>query len=249
MTAMKDSPALSTPTRPDTPAAHGVVRIASGALSLMIPVLLVLISVRLVMTPLFLSLEYNRPGFPADFYGFTTEDRLRLAPYALDYLLLPVDIDYLGDLTFEDGSPLYNARELQHMVDVKNVTQAAFSLLIVLSITSTVIIVALAWRKSTRGALAIALMTGGALTLMIIITIAVSVIVAWDFFFTGFHEVFFADGTWIFAYSDTLIRLFPEQFWFDAALTIGVLTIGGAVALTAGGWAWARRLRIQAQPS
>jgi hypothetical protein len=33
----------------------------------------------------------------------------------------------------------------------------------------------------------------------------------------------------VFLYEDTLIRLFPEQFWFDAALFIGALTVIGAV--------------------
>jgi integral membrane protein (TIGR01906 family) len=59
----------------------------------------------------------------------------------------------------------------------------------------------------------------------------VSAVVAWDTFFTAFHQLFFAGGTWVFAYSDTLIRLFPEQFWFDAALTVGGLTLLGALAL------------------
>jgi uncharacterized membrane protein len=43
--------------------------------------------------------------------------------------------------------------------------------------------------------------------------------------------MFFAQGTWQFLYSDTLIRMFPEQFWFDAALVIGTLTSLGAIVI------------------
>jgi len=42
------------------------------------------------------------PYFPADEYGFTKEDRLKWAPFALDYLVNSADISYLGDLTFDD---------------------------------------------------------------------------------------------------------------------------------------------------
>jgi hypothetical protein len=60
------------------------------------------------------------PGFPADRYGFTTADRLYWADIAVDYLVNTAGIEFLADLRFEDGSPVYNERELKHMVDVKN---------------------------------------------------------------------------------------------------------------------------------
>jgi integral membrane protein (TIGR01906 family) len=40
-------------------------------------------------------------------------------------------------------------------------------------------------------------------------------------FFTNFHRLFFEGGSWMFSYSDTLIRLFPIRFWSDVALIIG----------------------------
>ena len=67
------------------------------------------------------------PGFPADDYGFTLEDRLRWAPYALNYLTNREEISYLADLRFEDGTPLFNERELSHMEDVKKVTRGALN--------------------------------------------------------------------------------------------------------------------------
>lgn len=202
-----------------------------GFIALAVPMLLVLVSARLVMTPLYLQIEYTRPGFPADFYGFTTEDRLRYAPYALHYLLSGEPISYLGDLKFEDGTPLFNGRELQHMVDVKIVTQLAFGAGITLGLLTLFAAYVLWRRHETRADLWKGLLSGSLITLGLIASIVILSILAWDVFFTGFHRMFFADGTWQFLYSDTLIRLFPEQFWFDAALVIGGLTFAGAFAL------------------
>jgi len=200
-------------------------------ITIMIPVLLVLTSARLVMSPVFLWVEYQRPGFPADYYGFTTEDRLRYAPYAVNYLLNGEPVSYLGNLTFENGRPLFNGRELGHMRDVKAVTQAAFANAVAGGMLTLATAFAL-WRgRPTRGHLRRALRDGGVLTISIVLAILVTAALAWDVFFTGFHTLFFSEGTWVFLYSDTLIRLFPEQFWFDAAVVIGGLTTAGAAGL------------------
>ena len=197
-------------------------------IALAIPFLLLLIGARLLMTPLFFTLEYNRADFPGDFYGFTREDRLRYAPYATEYLINGADIDYLGRLTFPDGSPLFNPRELHHMRDVKAVTQAAFlyaAVIGALALASAFVL----WRVSRRD-LKLGLRGGALVTLGLIAAVVIGAILSWDTFFTDFHQLFFAQGTWQFLYSDTLIRLFPEQFWFDAALGIG--TFAGLCALT-----------------
>jgi hypothetical protein len=97
----------------------------SWLVTLLTPIFLLGLGLRVLLTPLFYNIEYRLPWFPPDTYGFTQADRLRWAPYAVDYLLNDADISYLGDLTFENGSPLYNERELSHMQDVKLVTKGA----------------------------------------------------------------------------------------------------------------------------
>ena len=101
------------------------IGLARSGLSALLPVVLVLISVRLLLTKIFVRLEYNLPGFPADHYGFTKADRIHHATIALEYLLNRAGVEFLGDQHFADGSPVYNERELQHMQDVKQVTQSA----------------------------------------------------------------------------------------------------------------------------
>src|SRR5574339_1291855 len=99
----------------------------SSLVTILVPVVLIGLGLRVLLTPLFLRIEYNMPYFPPDEYGFTKADRLKWAPYALDYLVNSADISYLGDLKFEDGTPLYNERELSHMEDVKRVTKGALN--------------------------------------------------------------------------------------------------------------------------
>lgn len=208
---------------------------------LALPPLLALTGVRLVMSEAFIRLEYNRPGFPADRFGFTKEDRLHYAPYAVQYLLNDAGISYLGDLTFPNGETLYTEKELRHMQDVKTVTRAAFSVHDVLIVLYAAAVITLAWKPHARGALRRGLADGGIFTIGLIIVLVVLIIANWDFFFDNFHMIFFEGDSWQFSTSDTLIRLFPEQFWLDAALSIGFLTIGGAVAAIIGVWAWEHR--------
>jgi len=53
-------------------------------------------------------------------------------------------------------------------------------------------------------------------------------------FFTLFHKIFFTGDSWLFYYSDTLIRLFPMRFWQDAFLWAAILALGGGAGLAFG---------------
>lgn len=224
---------------------HLHIAVLSAFLSIAFPLVMVMLNVRLVMTPAFLTFEYTRPGFPEDFYGFTQADRLNYAPYAINYLLNGEGITYLGDLRFPDGTSLFNDRELRHMRDVKTVTQIAYGTALVVSLLALGAAYIL-WR---RHRLALALFRGSLLTLGMIAAVIFSTVLNWNFFFTGFHTLFFKSGTWYFAYSDTLIRLFPEQFWFDASLLIGGLTIAEALAVLLLAWRLSAGRKTEMRPT
>ncbi|MFC1878733.1 TIGR01906 family membrane protein [Chloroflexota bacterium] len=196
----------------------------SWLVTLLVPVALVLSAMRLIMTPAFLRIEYNMPYFPVDRYGFTTQDRLYWSRFALDYLVNSADISYLGDLKFENGEPIYNQRELGHMIDVKAAMRAA----LLAWYASLVILLALgiwAWRGAWWQEYRTGLRRGGWMTAIGIGLIVFFVLVSFGVFFVAFHNVFFDAGTWIFKYSDTLIRLFPERFWQDIFIYVGVLSV------------------------
>lgn len=194
--------------------------------TLLTPLVLVLTAVRLLMMPAFLSFEYNTPGFPADPYGFTKEDRLYWSNIALEYLLNDAGIEFLGDLRFADGSPVYNARELRHMVDVKIAIQAALNVWRI-GLAALVLLAIWSWLGGWIGVYQHGLARGGWLTAIAIAVIILFVLLSFGVFFVAFHNVFFEPGTWMFEFSDTLIRLFPERFWRDIFIYVGVLS-GGA---------------------
>lgn len=214
--------------------------ILSSLVSLLVPIVLIGLGLRLLLTPLFLQFEYNMPYFPPDEFGFTKEDRLKWAPYALDYLVNNEAISYLGDLKFEDGSPLYNERELSHMDDVKLVTQGALRVWYI-SVAVLLLLGAWAWFGGWWQDYRLGLMRGGWLMIGLAVTIGLIVVIGivinpnvfWNFF-AGFHSLFFEGDSWLFLYSDTLIRLFPIRFWQDAFLLAAVIALGGGVALALG---------------
>jgi integral membrane protein (TIGR01906 family) len=72
----------------------------------------------------------------------------------------------------------------------------------------------------------------------------VFVLLGFNTFFTAFHRVFFSGDTWLFNYTDTLIRLYPVQFWFDAATVIGLTTIAEAIVLGLVARQWGKALHI-----
>jgi integral membrane protein (TIGR01906 family) len=201
----------------------------SWVVTLLTPVALVLLGIRILLTPLFPIVEYRMPGFPSDDYGFTLQDRLRWSDYSIRYLLNDAPIDFLGDLHFDDGSSVFNPRELSHMHDVKVVAQGALKLLYV-SLASLIGLGIYAWFGGWKPAFLRGLSRGGWLTIGLIVAVGIFGAVSfWDFF-SRFHEIFFAGDTWLFNYSDTLIRLFPIRFWQDVFIfVLGFALLGGVL--------------------
>jgi integral membrane protein (TIGR01906 family) len=214
--------------------------ILSSFIALLVPIALIGLGLRLLLTPLFLQIEYNMPYFPPDEYGLTKEDRLKWAPYALDYLVNNEGISYLGDLKFDDGTLLYNERELSHMDDVKLVTQGALRVWYA-SLAILLLLGLWAWFGGWWQDYRLGLMRGGWLMVGLAVTVGLIVVIGialdpnvfWNFF-AGFHSLFFEGDSWLFLYSDTLIRLFPIRFWQDAFLLAAVIALGGGVALALG---------------
>ena len=84
----------------------------------------------------------------------------------------------------------------------------------------------------------------GLATVIPLAAIALTILIAWTLVFTQFHELLFPPETWTFAYSDSLIRLFPEQFWFDIGVLVSVGTLALGVIVTLVGYVMSRRSRV-----
>ncbi len=201
--------------------------------ALLVPFVLVLTNVRLMLTPGFVSVEYATPGFPPDSYGFTHAERRHWANLSLDYLLNDASLEFFDDLRLTDGQPLYNDRELRHMVDVKRLVQNALAVWEV-SVVAMIVLVVIAWRTGRWPILRRGLFQGARITLILVGTLLALVVVAFPLLFEfGFHRLFFAGGTYLFSYSDTFIRLFPLRFWRDAFGLLLLLTLAESALMLA----------------
>ena len=198
-------------------------RVMQVLLAICFPVILLVLAVRAVTSPLFLWVEYNRPGFPGDGYGFSTDDRMTYGSYAVDYLSNWAGPRYLGELVDRSKDQLFKTGEVSHMADVKVVILSAFGAGVVLILLSLIAMIYL--RRRSAGGIRRGLFAGSIVTLVLIIGLGVLAVLGWEQFFTEFHRLFFANGTWTFSLQDTLIRLFPGQFWVDAGIVIGALVL------------------------
>lgn len=188
------------------------------------PLLLLLSNLYLLATPSFIRYEYSKPAFPpARLYNDT--ERFFLAEATLHYLRSNQGIDELMNLRSQ-GQPVYNAREIKHLVDVKRVMSVAFWIHKICFLLCSVAAV-FAWRQRQERYRALQAIFMGCLALfMALLAIGLLAYVNFDLFFTAFHRIFFEGDSWLFAYSDTLIQLFPVPFWIDATWALALLTIG-----------------------
>ena len=126
---------------------------------------------------------------------------------------------------------LFNSTELGHLQDVKHILTLGFSVAILNMIAAQIMLFAAASRPFLQRQVVIGLRQGAHFSLAFVLLSALVSITSWDRAFDSFHEIFFAAGTWRFPYSDSLIRLYPERIFVDAALIIGGICIVGALLI------------------
>jgi integral membrane protein (TIGR01906 family) len=203
-------------------------RIVSVIITILVPFMLIMTSV--AFFPIFAQIEYRLPNFPADNYGFTLADRLKWSGISINYMLNNQGISFLADQRLPDGQPLYNQRELSHMSDVKNLVQATIKAWVI-GVAILLLAGIWAWRSQWLSMYRLAISNGGWLAVALIISILVGVAISFNTLFTDFHRLFFTGDSWLFLYTDSLIRLFPIRFWQDVFITLGALALSGGLAL------------------
>jgi integral membrane protein (TIGR01906 family) len=194
-------------------------------------VLIALAGPLLLFNPWFTSALQERHQVAASF-GATQADVER------------VTASYLGDIYldgsfeagFEGEGPLLDEGERSHMRDVSTLVRLLAGIAIVAAIVAAV---TAAWlRREPRRQGRIMLVTAGAIGLVAVV-LALVFALAFEAAFTAFHELFFPPGTWQFAPGSNLITLFPEGFWFDAALAAGAAIVVAALVVSViGYWRW-----------
>jgi integral membrane protein (TIGR01906 family) len=192
---------------------------ASASILVGIATAVVILTLAIVpfVNPAWVSFEQGRAR--ADLWTGYSTPQLRQATDAIlsDLVLGPPKFDVVVA-----GQEVLNARERQHMTDVRGV----FVGLAALAVASLVVLFAAHrllggsarfWRAVRRGAVSLAI---GVLVAGVVGAFA------FDLAFDVFHRLFFAGGSYTFdPRTDRLVQLFPEQFWFETSLAVGALIL------------------------
>lgn len=151
------------------------------------------------------------------------------------------DEEYITLTVVKDGKPfeLFNEREVAHLRDVKELIWLDYRfLLATLIYTLSYAGVSLFWGKDWRR-LARGVVGGGGITLALMLALGLGILLNFDQLFWQFHVISFANELWqLDPTKDYLIMLFPQGFWYDAAIFCAVATAAGAMILAgiAGGY-------------
>lgn len=187
----------------------------------------------LLFNPLFTSALQARHGVAAALSTTTPEvDRVTGEILGDLYADGPFDAALSGD------EPLLNERERSHMHDVAVLVRILLGVLVMALVVGGV---ALAWLRREPGRIGRIMLVAGGLIGGIAIVLAGIFAVAFEPAFLVFHELFFPPGTYLFEPGSKLITLFPEGFWFDAALAAGATIVIAAVLVTLIGFRLWRR--------
>jgi integral membrane protein (TIGR01906 family) len=220
-------------------------RASAAALIFALPLFLALTALLPLISSTFLRTQYARPDVPPS-SRFSPEERLAAAAASAHYLLSREGIDYLANLTDAGGIPLFNERELTHMVDVKVLLGKAIMVDIVLGLVVAASLGILLGFEESRRRTPYYLFTAALVAPALAAAALIVVPLQFRWFFVEFHHIFFEGETWLFPRSDTLIQLFPERFWFNALQSWLLLVISASVALAIGAYIWMKRKGVGA---
>ena len=225
LTAMPKEGSRSTPTA----LYRKRVTFAGAAIfALLLPVFLILFNVSYVTNSEWLY-DYgwwrndiaNRTGLPV-------EELNRGAEQIKEYF--GNDADFL-DLRVNFGGSvvsLYKEREILHMVDVKALMQSVFSITRWSGVALLILLVAGAFtlRRNAAPLLLRSLRWSAIGTGAFLVVFGATAAINFGWLFTQFHFLSFANDLWLLdPYNDFLLIMFPQRFFFEAALFIGLLTI------------------------
>lgn len=181
--------------------------------------------------------------------GITVPDLEQAGAELRDYFNTRTEPLSVRTRIFGLDQELFNRREVLHMADVKRLIWGVYALGAITGVYLLIFTVAgLVWRpRIYAGRVARYYLWGGIITLSFVLVVGLFSVVAFETLFLLFHRISFRNNLWqLNPYTDYLLMMFPEGFWFDATLRVAtVIVVGAAVAVVGSAsylW-WQRRDR------
>lgn len=186
------------------------------------------------LSPAWVGFEQDRAQVPA-WTGYSDTD-IRAVTGSILVDLVTGQGDFGAAL---NGAPVLSERERSHMRDVRGVFDA-FGVLALLSLAVLVVTSIRARDPAARDRLWTAVRRGARGLAVGIAVVGVVAVFAFDAAFEVFHRLFFAAGTYDFdPRTSRLVQLFPDQFWSETTMVVGLVGLILALAI---GWFASRRL-------
>ncbi|MBC8281517.1 MAG: TIGR01906 family membrane protein [Chloroflexi bacterium] len=212
-----------------------------------IPWALFILAVPLFLITSSVTWAFNSPGLYNDGFekysisritGITNPDLRQVGADIRSYINSgdePMDIQ---TSIFGAEQDLFNSKEIAHMKDVKQLVRGVYVLALVSAVyLAAMILIGFIRQRWLFGPLlAKRLALGGGLTLAMLALFGVVAAFGFDSLFIKFHELSFANDFWqLDPRTDYLVRIFPDNFWFDATMWVAIRAVVGALVITVAG--------------
>ncbi len=210
------------------PGKHKIPLVGAALFAIVLPLFLILFNTSYITNSEWLY-DYgwwrndipNRTGLPTDQLN-RGADQIK-EYFNNDEEFLDLQVEYAG----ADVS-LYKEREILHMVDVKALMQSVFAIAnwsgVVLLFLLAVGLITL--KQDVFPLLLRSLKWSAIGTGAFLVIFGGTAAIDFGWLFTQFHFLSFANDLWLLdPYNDYLIIMFPQQFFFEATLFIGFLTV------------------------
>ena len=210
-----------------------------------LPAALFILAVPLFLVTASVAWAFNNPGIYQRGFekynvslatGITDADLIQVGADLRHYFNSTEEPLSVTTKIFGQEQELFNPREVGHMKDVKRLIWGVYSagILSGVYILGSVVLGLGLKRQNFGRQLAERLRWGGVLTLGILLGVGLFALVGFDTLFLKFHQLSFANDLWqLDPRTDYLVRLFPQDFWFDSTIWVAVRAVTGAILVTA----------------
>ncbi len=154
----------------------------------------------------------------AEVVNIPQEELLPLYKVLTDYMVRSVDSIELDATVGGVVMPMYNQREIDHMVDVRHLIDLLKGFILFLLLLLSASLLTLIKHKSNLTGIFIGQIMA---TIFIFIGFVAMALTDFNKYFIQFHELFFTNDLWLLnPLTDRMIMLLPEVFFRDIVLVI-----------------------------
>ena len=166
--------------------------------------------------------EYKKLGI-ARSTGMSQDDLLNTTKELLNYVKGKRDNLKVSAVVHGEERQVFNQREIDHMVDVKDLFTLGFRLRWIsfgIFLALAAIIVRLKGRDALRE-LSLSYLTVLAILIVFALVLLGLILIDFTAVWDKFHHIFFSNDLWILdPETDILIQMVPEEFFFDTVMRI-----------------------------